>query len=183
MENLEIKCHYPDHRLAERAARAQWPGVPAEELRQTDTYFKVPRGRLKLRRIQEASLPPEGRYELISYHRPNRRAARTSLYEILPLPDGQSALAFFTSAFGIKVIVGKKRKVIRTGNVRLHLDTVDGLGRFLEIELIVSPSFPLSAYKGQMRQLRGLFDITDKALISVSYADLLLRAARFGQAP
>jgi predicted adenylyl cyclase CyaB len=183
MENLEIKCHYPEHRRALTVARAQWPRTRVEQLRQTDTYFNVSRGRLKLRCIQEAGLPAEGHYELIFYHRPNRRSARTSHYEILAIAQGPCALSFLTTALGVRVVVRKKRSVIRTGNVRLHLDTVDGLGKFLEIELLVSPSFPLAAYKEQMRQLRGLFDIADESLISVSYADLLLQAGRRGHSP
>jgi predicted adenylyl cyclase CyaB len=178
MQNLEIKCSYPDHRGAERLVRDHLQADFSATLIQTDTYFNIHPGRLKLRRIQQRSSVKEGReeecYELISYRRPNRRSARTSSYKILPIADGPAALSFFTAALGIKVRVDKVRKFHVKDNLRIHLDTVRGLGKFLEFELIVSPGHSLAQCRRQMDRLITLFRIAASDLIPDSYSDLLM---------
>jgi predicted adenylyl cyclase CyaB len=176
MENLEIKCHYSDTRFAEHVAREQLGADRIQRLVQTDSYFRVPRGRLKLRRIKEAGTPEH--HELISYQRDNNRGPRSSKYEVLPVADGHSTLAFFTACLGLKVEVHKVRKAIVKGNLRIHIDAVRGLGNFLEFELAVTRAHPVSACRKQMQDLLTVFRIAKKDLIAVSYADLLLRAQR-----
>jgi predicted adenylyl cyclase CyaB len=176
MENLEIKCHYSDARFAEHVAREQFGAERVHRLVQTDSYFHVPQGRLKLRRIKEGNAPAH--YEFISYRRDNDRGARSSKYEILPVADGRSTLAFFTACLGLKVQVHKVRKAIVKGNIRIHIDLVRSLGHFLEFELAVTRAHPLATCRKQMQDLMSLFEIAKKDLIAVSYADLLLRAQR-----
>src|SRR5687767_8766334 len=108
MQNLEIKCRYEDHRRAERLAREALGATRTEELRQTDTYFAVPAGRLKLRRIREGAAD---RYELIFYRRADRASARASTYEILDVAEGPQTLKFLARALGVKVRVEKRRRV------------------------------------------------------------------------
>jgi predicted adenylyl cyclase CyaB len=182
VQNLEIKCSYADHRGAERCARDQLRAIFFGKLVQTDTYFNIHPGRLKLRKNQRTNSsqkgPGEAVYELIAYRRPNRRTARTSAYDILPISDGPAALSFFTATFGIRVRVHKVRKVYLKDNLRIHLDSVRGLGKFLEFELIVSPAHPLTACRREMERLMTLFGITASHLIPDSYSDALLRRAR-----
>jgi predicted adenylyl cyclase CyaB len=172
MRNLEIKCSYPDQECAERVAVGQVHARRAGQLVQTDTYFRIHPGRLKLREIEEAG---ERGFELIAYRRPNRRSPRTSSYQILPVPDGPKALQFFTDSLGIKVQVHKVRKLFLKENLRIHVDTVRGLGKFLEMELIVSAEYSPRRCEQQMRELLKLFDIQRTALLASSYSDLLLR--------
>jgi adenylate cyclase class IV len=182
MQNLEIKCIYPAHRLAERLAVGEVGALNFGRLKQTDTYFHVSRGRLKLRHslhyAPQRDARPAGCYELISYRRLDLGAARPSFYEILAIPDGPKTLRFLSACLGVKVRVYKSRKVYLRENLRIHLDTVRGLGRFLEFELLVSRSHPLATCKKQMSQLLALFHVSKESLIRFSYSDLLLRGPR-----
>jgi len=176
MQNLEIKARCPNHRRAERLVREHCRVESCGRLVQTDTYFQVPQGRLKLRQIRSGEAGRSvalTQHELIFYHRPNQATPRSSLYEILPLADGPAGLDFFTKAFGVKVRVHKIRRDLLWENVRLHLDLVRGLGRFLEVEIIVSRAHPLAACRGQMNELMRILQIAAKDLVSESYSDLL----------
>jgi predicted adenylyl cyclase CyaB len=177
MRNLEVKCPYPDHKRAEACAKevgASYHG----ELLQTDTYFHTRRYRLKLRHdiLQPAGQgPPRESFELIAYDRPDLPSARTSHYFRLPLPEGRKWLTLFSQTFGVRVRVQKIRRVFLKDNLRIHLDTVRGLGKFLEFELIVSPSHPMSRCKNDMKRLMALFRIPQEELIRYSYSDLALK--------
>ena len=170
MQNLEIKCRYPDHDRGARLARDLGADLHGR-LAQTDTYFRIRPGRLKLRHTRSG---PVERYELIHYRRWNRPAARTSQYELLPIADGPRALDFFTAALGVLVRVDKERTLYVKDNLRIHLDEVTGLGRFLEFELGVTPVHPIEACRARIRELEELFGITAGDLVRVSYSDLLL---------
>jgi adenylate cyclase class IV len=174
MQNLEIKCRYPDHNRGARLARDLGADLHGR-LTQTDTYFKIRPGRLKLRHTR---CGPVERYELIHYRRWNRPSARTSDYELLPIADGPRTLAFFTAALGVLVRVDKKRVVYVKDNLRVHLDELPGLGRFLEFELIVTAEQPLEACRVRMQELIRLFGIATGDLVRVSYSDLVLTENR-----
>jgi adenylate cyclase class IV len=174
MQNLEIKCRYPEHERGARLARDLGADLHGR-LAQTDTYFRIRPGRLKLRQTR---CGPVERYELIHYRRWNRPSAKTSNYELLPVADGPRALEFFTAALGVLVRVDKERVVYVKDNLRVHLDELPGLGRFLEFELIVTPAQPLEACRLRMPELMRLFGIESDALVKVSYSDLLLAEKR-----
>src|SRR5207302_8978785 len=101
MQNLEIKARYPNHRRAARLAIEQVDAVYSGQLLQTDTYFHVATGRLKLRheRLHSAlsSDSDDERFELIHYHRANQRSARPSRYELLPVNDGAKTLRMLSA--------------------------------------------------------------------------------------
>jgi predicted adenylyl cyclase CyaB len=181
MRNLEIKSRYPDHRRADLVARNDLHADFFGTLTQTDTYFDVPCGRLKLRHNRhqpaEPDKPVTDSFELIAYRRPNSRSARSSNYDILPLAEGSRARDFLAAALGVKVVVHKTRRVYLRDNLRVHLDTVRGLGRFLEFELIVSPRHPAPASRSEMRRLTALFGIRTDDLVAGSYSDLLMARA------
>ena len=182
MQNLEIKTRYPNHRRAARLAIDQVDAVYSGQLVQTDTYYHVAAGRLKMRHERLHSLLSsswdEERFELIHYHRVNERAARASHYEVLPVYDGAKTLRFLSAALGVKVRIDKARDLYLKDNLRIHLDRVRGLGRFLEFELIVSRANPLSQCRKRMHELVALFGITAGDLVACSYSDLLLDRAR-----
>jgi adenylate cyclase class IV len=123
-QNLEIKCQYPSLSKAVRIAHAI--GASAKgTLSQTDTYFNVRSGRLKLREIDAE------KFELIYYHRPNSRSTRYSDYTIIPVQDPRPVKALLKSVLGISVVVRKKRTLFLIRNARIHIDSVSGLGVFL----------------------------------------------------
>jgi adenylate cyclase class IV len=174
MQNLEIKCRYADHDRAARLAR----GLGADlhgRLAQTDSYFNIRPGRLKLRHTRAG---PVERYELIHYRRWNRPAAKTSDYQLLPIADGPRALDFFSAALGLLVRVDKERTLYVKDNLRVHLDEVSRLGRFLEFELAVTPAHAPEACRRRMQELLALFGIAPDDLVRVSYSDLLLAARK-----
>jgi homotetrameric cytidine deaminase len=165
--NVELKAHDPDPaRTLERAlaAGAEVQGV----LRQRDTYFAVPRGRLKLREEEP------GGSTLIAYERPDAGAARVSDYRLVRVAEPDALREALAAANGVAVVVDKRRRLLlweRT--VRIHLDEVDGLGSYLEIEAVAQPGSDLSRERDQVTRLRELLEIRDDALLEGSYADAL----------
>jgi len=134
---------------------------------QTDTYFNVPNGRLKLR---------EGNIEnnLIYYNRPNVPEAKESSFYLSHVPDAASLKEILTRSLGVKIVVSKKREIYFIRNVKFHIDEVDGLGSFAEIEASdlhadVSKEELQSQCNFYVQELR----IKDEDLVSVSYSDML----------
>jgi homotetrameric cytidine deaminase len=164
--NVELKARDPDPaRTLERAleAGAEERGV----LRQRDTYFAVTHGRLKLRE------EPEGA-TLIAYERPDAGAERVSDYRLVPVPDPEALRAALAAANGVSVVVDKRRRLLLwEQTVRIHLDEVDRLGSYMEIEAVAEPGSDLARERDQVARLRALLQIGDDALVEGSYADAL----------
>jgi predicted adenylyl cyclase CyaB len=133
---------------------------------QIDTYFRVPSGRLKVR---------EGRLEnaLIFYQRSNLRRARQAAVEMTLLPRRNSLRAILARSLGILAVVDKRREIYFVKNVKIHLDRVHRLGKFLEVEAI-SRAGDLKKIRSQARQFQKLFGITAKDIVAESYSDLIL---------
>src|SRR5687767_6164013 len=129
--NLEIKAVCPDLLVA-RAAAIRLAGPVADILNQVDTYFHVPAGRLKLREINNASA------ELIFYDRPDAPDVRISRYHIAPVADAAAMRALLAAALGVRAVVRKRRELLWYANVRIHLDAVENLGDFVELEAVLS---------------------------------------------
>ena len=138
---------------------------------QVDTYFRVPRGRLKARQgdIENA---------LIFYERPNERRARPSRVRMIELPRHSPVEKILAAALGVFAVVDKRREIYFAGNVKIHLDRVRGLGRFVEVEAI-SRSGKVKRIREQARNFQKLFGITSADIVAESYSDLILRKARF----
>ena len=135
---------------------------------QTDTYFKVPHGRLKLR---------QGNIEnnLFYYERDNQAGPKNSHLQLVAITDANTVKQILSSSLGVKVVVQKKRGIYFIANVKFHIDEVPGLGNFAEIEASNKyADLPQEKLQEQcdfyMRELK----IADEDLISVSYSDLLL---------
>ncbi len=163
-QNLEIKCAYQSLARARKIARRI--GASSEgTLRQVDIYFDVKSGRLKLREIN-------GRhFELIYYHRPNDRSTRYSHYTIVGIDEPRAAKSLFRKLFGISVVVRKKRGLFIYKNARIHVDSVDRLGTYLEFEVVVNRG--KSQAQKLMRLLIKEFGINQKMLLGGSYSDLM----------
>jgi len=134
---------------------------------QIDTYFRVSSGRLKVR---------EGRLEnsLIFYRRSNTRRARRSAVEMMLLPRWNSLRAILAGVLGTLAVVDKRREIYFVKNVKIHLDHVRRLGRFLEVEAI-SRTGDVKKIRSQARQFQQLFGITAKDIVPESYSDMILR--------
>ena len=131
--NIEVKARVMDGEALRRAAHAL-PARDAGMMRQVDTYFHVPRGRLK-RRVIDGE-----RAELIAYDRPDRGEAKRSDYRIAPVVDADAVLAVLGAALGVRVRVEKERRLLLHHHTRIHLDRVTGLGEFVELETVLVPA-------------------------------------------
>ncbi|MGE5198303.1 MAG: class IV adenylate cyclase [Rhodospirillaceae bacterium] len=168
MRNLEIKAAVASLAGVRRRLRAlEGAGLHAT-LRQTDWYFRVPKGRLKLRVVGASR---DG--ELIAYLRPDRAAARTSEFQRLPAADAAGTRRLLEHMLGAKGCVRKRREVWLYRNARIHLDTVEGLGRFIEIEVVVTRGMPQA--RALMHRLRGVLGISSGDLIGGSYGEITVR--------
>ena len=166
MRNIELKARIGGLRRAEAVCREigaafQWTR------RQTDIYFRVSDGRLKLR-IEE----PGGAI-LVRYHRPDAAVARDSHYELTPVEDPDATLADLSSRHGILIQVVKTRTLYLLGHIRIHLDRVDGLGTFLEFEAVMGGGHDDASTRAQLDHLLAAFTIAPVALVGRSYSDLL----------
>ena len=163
--NFEFKARLNDEqpvREALRQLRARFIGTD----HQIDTYFRVPSGRLKVR---------EGRIEnaLIFYRRSDVRRARQSNVEMVLLPRRNSLRVVLARAFGTLAVVDKRREIYFVKNVKIHLDRVRRLGKFLEVEAI-SHVGDVKKIRSQAGQFQKLFGITTEDMVAESYSDLML---------
>ncbi len=163
--NIEIKarCRNPEQvRTILRQRDAHFAGVD----HQVDTYFRVSQGRLKLR---------EGNIEnaLIYYRRPNEDGPKTSDVLLhVPSPGLKDVLA---AALGVLVAVEKQREIYYLDNVKVHVDRVEGLGSFVEIEAAGDEDADRARLETQCRELMKAFAIRDEDLIGESYSDMRLK--------
>ncbi|TWI84935.1 putative adenylyl cyclase CyaB [Lacibacter cauensis] len=169
--NIEIKARCADPafiRAYLQQQQARFVGVDE----QTDTYFHVPNGRLKLRQgpIENA---------LIFYNRENKAGPKLSEVQLFQVPAQSDALkALLTKANGVKVVVKKRRAIYFIGNVKFHIDEVEGLGSFVEIEAIdTDGSLGLEKINAQCQYYVQAFQIAETDLLTHSYSDLLLNAS------
>jgi predicted adenylyl cyclase CyaB len=131
--NVEVKLRCADLEAARAAALRLGARVVSHE-QQVDTYFVTRAGRLKLREIDGA------RAELIPYLRADHAGARRSDYRVIPVPDAEGTRRLLTELLGVQRVVRKRRELLLWRNVRIHLDRVDGLGTFLELEAVFDGS-------------------------------------------
>ena len=166
--NVEIKAIA--RRWEEQLARAAGLGAPAGDLRQEDTFFDCPRGRLKLRRIWEG-----GRQTavLIAYARPDQPGPKASDYELAAVPDADALSAVLAAALGVRTMVRKQRLLFLVGQTRVHFDDVEGLGRFVELEVVLRADQSAAEGAALARDLMRRLAIVDDDLIPGAYADLM----------
>lgn len=169
LRNLELKVPVPA--LAEaREAMGRIGAVPMGSQAQTDTYYRVPHGRLKLRQIAG-----QGGATLIAYDRPDEPASRYSDYLLAPVADPDALRATLALALGVLVVVRKRRELWRYGATRIHLDAVDGLGSFVELETVFGGQ-PAAAAVAEHLLVRDRLGLAALVAIPGGYADLLLAA-------
>lgn len=167
--NIEIKARLDDLEAAGAIAESLGARYMGSD-RQVDTYFRVPRGRLKLR---ESLFAGE---QLIPYDRPDLPGPKRADYEVLPAPRGGRTKEILSRLLGVEVVVEKVRRLWVLDDTRIHLDTVKGLGDFLEFEAVYShgDSGAERLARLEVDRLLAAFGVAEAALVSRSYRDLLL---------
>lgn len=167
--NLELKARCPNpYRVIRILSRK---GIQKRSLLvQTDTYFRSEHGRFKLREIRGSAS------ELIWYRRPDRRKNRYSSYLRIPIVDGNRVKRALASECGILTVVKKKRKLFQFKNARIHLDAVQGLGSFIEFEVLVTRGRKQA--RQLLNQLMHMVEIRSRSIVVFSYSDLMARSIR-----
>ncbi len=174
--NIEIKARCGDLAAAEEAARRLGARLAAR-LRQEDTYFRVPEGRLKLRRIEDADAPGPARGELIFYRRADRAEARRSDYALVDLRSDVDGLRrLLDETLGTAARVRKERVVYLLESTRIHVDAVEALGGFLEIERVMAADDSEGAARAEVERIAAALRVRSEDLVAASYADLVAAA-------
>ena len=168
--NIEIKVRVAD--LDALRARCVRLGATAHTIEeQTDRYHALDGGRrVKLRTIRG------GRAELIEYHRAESAGVRASDYRVTAVRDEAAGHCLVPRGRPL-VVVRKRREVWLWDNVRIHLDAVDGLGTFLELEAVVDGRHDEVACRAQVATLMDGLDVREAELIRASYAELMRQAS------
>lgn len=166
--NVEIKARIPsvDALLPRATALADEDDHP-QLIHQDDTFFQVAHGRLKLRVFAD------GAGELIHYHRPDALGPKLSDYLITAVADPDSLRDVLERACGLAGRVVKRRVLVLVGQTRIHLDKVEGLGEFLELEVVLRDGQSEAEGTTIAQELLAALGVPPEALISGAYLDLL----------
>ena len=164
--NVEIKARVADLAAVETRAAAIADQGPFD-IAQDDTFFNCQTGRLKLRQLA----PEQG--ELIHYLRPDQGGPKLSDYVIAPTTDPAALRDALTRAWGTAGRVVKKRRLYLAGNTRIHLDRVEGLGDFLELEVVLEPTESAADGQAEARRIMNALGVAEGDLVSGAYVDLL----------
>ncbi len=170
MRNLEAKFRLSS--LGDARERALAIGYTYRgTLHQRDTFFRVARGKLKLR--EEG-----GRGSLIHYGRTETGALQLSSYQIVSVAEPENTRAILAAALGVVAEVRKERILLVRANVRLHLDRVEGLGEFGELEAVIAEGDDPENSRGSVDETLAALGIAREELIDVSYFELAGRGSR-----
>lgn len=164
--NIEIKVRTLDMKemLTRVAGLADYGPT---EIFQDDTFFSCPKGRLKLRVFSA----DEG--QLIFYKRPDISGPKESFYMISQTNSPDSLRDVLSMAYGQSGRVKKHRTLFIKGRTRIHLDRVEGLGDFLELEVVLSEGEQPDAATAEAGELLRRLGISHEQFVEGAYIDLL----------
>jgi len=166
--NIEIKARTRDF-LQQKELACKLTDTPEQLICQEDTFFNVIKGRLKLRMFS----PSCG--ELIYYERDNISGPKQSNYSISKTDNPIKLKDMLSCALGIGGVVRKKRYLFIAGQTRIHLDDVEGLGYFIELEVVMQPEQTADQCLQIANLIMEKMQIREDDLIDVAYLDLLTR--------
>jgi len=164
--NVEIKARASNFERQARLAEDLETGGMVH-LVQEDTFFQVPTGRLKLREFGDGSA------ELIQYEREDSVAPMESRYVCAPADKPEMLKEALSMALGVRAVVRKERTVFLVGRTRVHLDRVEGLGDFLELEVVLRPGEDPAHGVDVAERLMSQLEIEREDLVEPAYVDLL----------
>ena len=164
--NIEIKAHVHDFEEIRRRAE-KLSNTPVEVIPQVDTFFNTSHGRLKLRVLSEK------KGQLIYYTRPDQEGPKRSDYHLSLTSDPENLKRVLELAYGIRGIVRKTRYLYLVDQTRVHLDDVEGLGQFMELEVVMREG--QSDAEGQLiaEGLMAALGVKRTDLLEGAYMDLL----------
>lgn len=167
--NIEIKAHIESIDALARKAAAIADQGPIEIV-QDDTFFRCEAGRLKLRTFSKEN------GELIFYRRANLSGPKESFYLRSPTSSPDTLRESLSQAYGLAGRVRKHRTLFIVGRTRVHLDDVEGLGHFLELEVVLKEDESAEAGILEAQSLMDRLGVDPSRLIESAYVDLLSEA-------
>ena len=164
--NVEIKARVENIRpVLARAAELADEGPV--EIVQDDTFFACNNGRLKLRAF------PSGEGELIFYRRTDQKGPKESYYVLYPTTSPDALRETLSMAYGRTGRIRKHRTLFMSGRTRIHLDCVEDLGNFLELEVVLAEGESAEEGETVARSLMQKLGIHEDQLVEGAYVDLL----------
>lgn len=163
--NIEIKAKIRDFDRLKKWVE-QISDTPVEIIPQTDTFFHTPQGRLKLRELG-------GHGQLIYYERVDVSGPKRSNYFISHTDEPASLAEVLTFVLGVRGVVRKQRLLYLVGKTRIHLDQVEGLGNFLEFEVVLDDEDTPEEGEQIAAELMQTLGIKETDLVEGAYMDLL----------
>lgn len=163
--NIEIKARISSVEAFLPKAAALADSAPSRIV-QDDTFFNCPNGRLKLRVFSAE------KGELIFYQRPDCPGPKESTYSIVPTQAADALREALTLAYGQKGRIRKTRELFLIGRTRIHLDRVEGLGDFLELEVVLCEGEPAEEGVREAQDLLGKLGVGEEALVARAYVEL-----------
>ncbi|KAM9313255.1 uncharacterized protein PAF06_011240 [Gastrophryne carolinensis] len=164
--NVEVKARIHNWESTLQVCQ-QLSKSSGEKISQRDIFFNTSQGRLKLRDFQD------GRGQLIYYERPDMLGPKLSNYSISNTADPAGLEDVLTQALGVRGKVVKERFLFLVGQTRIHLDKVQDLGEFLELEVVLTESQSLQDGDIIAEQLMSSLGISKADLLTGAYMDLL----------
>jgi adenylate cyclase class IV len=165
--NIEVKVRVDSVEALLSRALALAGTTGAETIEQDDRFYAVPHGRLKLRRFADGSA------ELIHYLRADGEAAKASDYVRVAVPDADALHEALVRANGRAGRVRKRRWLVIVGQTRIHLDRVEGLGDFIELEVVLRPDQADAEGVAIADALMQQLGLADAPRVAGAYRDLL----------
>ena len=165
-KNIEIKASIQDVNFCLTKAKELSGGEP-EIINQEDFFFNCENGRLKLRFFSSQN------GELIFYNRKNQKGPKTSEYFITEINEPGRLLNILEKSHGIYGRVKKIRKLFLIGRTCVHIDQVENLGDFLELEVVLSENEDAGIGKIEAQHLMDQFKISSDDLVECAYVDLI----------
>ena len=165
--NVEIKARVRNPARLKSLAEAL-ALTPSQIILQEDIFFEVPRGRLKLRIFAPNSA------ELIYYEREDGPGPKESRYSLFQTSEPEALKTVLQKSLGVRGIVRKQRTLYLVGQTRIHLDEVEGLGSFVELEVVLQAHQSHADGVQIARELMVKLEIQDSDLVEQAYIDLLL---------
>jgi predicted adenylyl cyclase CyaB len=168
--NVEIKAHVEDVAAFERRV-AEFADGPPTTIEQCDTFLATSRGRLKLREFRDGS------GELIYYERRDVAGPESSEYLIARTPDADALKGVLARALGVRGTVRKQRRLYMRGQTRIHVDCVEGLGNFMELEVVLNEFQTPADGRAIAEDLMKSLGVESHHLVEAAYVDLLAQRA------
>jgi predicted adenylyl cyclase CyaB len=169
--NVEVKARIDSVEVLLPRARALADGAE-QRIEQDDTFFACANGRLKLRDFGDGS------GELIHYERPDSASPKLSDYVRAASADATALREALIRAHGVSAVLGRVRKtrwLLMAGATRIHLDRVEGLGDFMELEVVLQDGQSTEEGRVTAERLMQQLGIAEAQRIGGSYLDLFAR--------